>query len=101
MEETRNAYTILVEKSLPKGRFEENQMGDTSRGLVAVTPCNDMVGFQRLEGPCRLHLHFITKMEAARSSETLAPYHITTRRHSPEYHDLSRKPQTSQHSDGS
>jgi len=43
-----------------------------------ATTCSDVVGYQ-----C-----FTLKMEAARSSETLVSYHITTRRQSPEDHDL-------------
>jgi len=31
----------------------------------------------------------MVKMELARSSETLASYHITTRHHDPPYHDLN------------
>jgi hypothetical protein len=43
-----------------------------------VNPCSYMVGYQ-----C-----FTLKMEAARSSETLVFYHITTWYHNPEDHDL-------------
>jgi hypothetical protein len=42
--------------------------------FLAVTPCSDAVG------------HFTLKMQAAKSSETLVSYHITTRRHDPEDH---------------
>jgi hypothetical protein len=41
-----------------------------------LTPCSDVVGYLAL------------KMEAARSSETLVSYHITTRRQNAEHHDF-------------
>jgi len=41
-----------------------------------VTPCHVAVGYQRFGGPRYLTL----KLDAARSSETLVSYHITTRR---------------------
>jgi len=34
-------------------------------------------------------LHFTTKMEEARFSETLVSYHKTTRRHNPQFHDVN------------
>jgi hypothetical protein len=47
--------------------------------------------------PLELHAYiyalfspFTLKMEAARSSETLASYHITTLRHNPEDHNLNQ-----------
>jgi len=36
-----------------------------------------------------LEEHAALKMEAARTSETLVSYHITTRHHGPEDHDLN------------
>jgi hypothetical protein len=45
-----------------------------------MTPYSDDVGYQRLGGLC-----FTLKMEAAKSSETLVSYHITTRYHKPEH----------------
>jgi hypothetical protein len=45
--------------------------------LQVVTPCSDLVGYQRFGGLCCLHLQHI--QEAARSFETLVSYHITTR----------------------
>jgi len=38
--------------------------------------------------PC-LHLHFVLKVEAARSLETLVSYHNNTRHHNPENIDSS------------
>jgi hypothetical protein len=45
---------------------------------------SDMVGYQCFGGPYCLHLQGEVEMEAARSSETLVSYHITTWRHNPE-----------------
>jgi hypothetical protein len=50
------------------------------------TLCRDVVGNQHLGGPRCLNTRREVKMEAARTSETLAFYHITTRRHNPEDH---------------
>jgi len=50
-----------------------------------VAPCSVEVGYQRIDGPCCLHLqvHFTLKKEAARS------YRNTTRCHNPEDLDLN------------
>jgi len=45
-----------------------------------VTPCNDVVGYQRFGGSCCLHLH-----PKAGSSMVL---HITALRHNPQDHNL-------------
>jgi len=47
-----------------------------------ITPCSDVVEYQRIEGPCCLHLQDELKIEAARSSETSVSYHISTLYHS-------------------
>jgi len=51
-----------------------------------VTPCSDVVEYQGFRGPCCLQ---VVKTEAAGSTKTSAPYHITTRRHNPEDRDLN------------
>jgi hypothetical protein len=51
--------------------------------LWVVTPCSVVVGY------------FTLKMEAARSSETLVPYHNITGRHNPE--DLDMKINNDRH----
>jgi len=43
-----------------------------------VTLCSDAVGYQRFGSHCTL------KMDAAKSSETLVSYRVTTQRHNPE-----------------
>jgi hypothetical protein len=55
--------------------------------LWVVTPCNEVVGNQRLGGSCCLN-HFTLKTEARKSSETLVCY-ITTRRHNTQERDLN------------
>jgi len=40
-----------------------------------VTPCGDVIGYQRVEGSCCLNLHFGLKVKAARSSEMLVSYY--------------------------
>jgi hypothetical protein len=52
--------------------------------FLVMTPCNAVVGYQRFEGPCCLHLQGEVKMEVGRSSEKLVSYHNTIRRHKPE-----------------
>jgi hypothetical protein len=44
-----------------------------------LTPCNNVIAYQRFGGSRCLHLHFTLKMEAARTSEALAYYHNTTK----------------------
>jgi hypothetical protein len=57
-----------------------------SEVFLVVTPCSDVVGYQRLRGPS---YPFRVKMDAALSTGTLVSYYITTRRHNPENHDLN------------
>jgi hypothetical protein len=45
-------------------------------------------GSSSIGGPCCLHLQSEVKMEAAKSSETLVSYHITTQRHNSEENEL-------------
>jgi hypothetical protein len=49
-----------------------------------VTPCSVVIGYQRNVGILSHLAAFTLKMEAAMFSETLAFYHSTIRRHSPE-----------------
>jgi len=42
----------------------------SSRGLWVVTPCNDVVGYQRFGGPCCLHL----QCETANVATSLVNY---------------------------
>jgi len=49
-----------------------------------VTPCSAVVKYCHSIGPCCLHLHFILKMAAVRSSEMLLYYCSTTQHHNPE-----------------
>jgi hypothetical protein len=53
-----------------------------------VTPCSDVVGCQRFGGPCCLHLQGEGRMNAARPSDNLVSYHITTQCRNPEDHDV-------------
>jgi hypothetical protein len=46
-----------------------------------VTQCSVVVGKQRFGGPCCFHLE--GEVDAARSSETLVTFRITTQRHNP------------------
>jgi hypothetical protein len=39
--------------------------------LWDVTPCSEVVGYQRFRAPCCFHSHFTLKMASVRSSETL------------------------------
>jgi len=53
-----------------------------------VTPCSDVVVYQRVGWPCCIRLHFTLKMEAAWTSERSVYYHITIWRHNLEDHDF-------------
>jgi hypothetical protein len=55
-----------------------------------LTPCSDVVGYQIFRGPYYLQLQGEVKMEAARSSETLVSYPITTQYQNPEEHNLHK-----------
>jgi hypothetical protein len=46
--------------------------------FCVVILCGVAVGYQNFGGTCCTYLHFILKMEAARSSEVLESYHNTT-----------------------
>jgi len=54
--------------------------------FCVVTPCGDVAGYQRLAGPCCLHL-LHPEHWAVWSSETLPSRHITTLCHNPEDRD--------------
>jgi hypothetical protein len=68
--------------------------------LWFVTPCSVMVGYQHFGGTCCRHLEVglfwvvtpwsvvVGYQQTAWTSEMLVYYHITTRRHNPEDHDL-------------
>jgi hypothetical protein len=58
-------------------RFEVIMMRIEVMVFWVVTPCSDVVGY-----------YFNLKMEAARFSETLISYHISTWCLNPECHDL-------------
>jgi hypothetical protein len=60
-------------------RFVFHQRNIPQRVFWVVTPCSDVVGYQHMGGPSYHHLHgyFNLRMEAARSSGTMASYYTT------------------------
>jgi hypothetical protein len=56
--------------------------------VFCVVTQRNLLGKQRIGGPFCLHLHFTLKMEAARLSETLVSYYMTTQYHNPEDIDM-------------